>query len=66
MLGFKTIEDAKNAYLSNYSKDWYGFNKITGVSLDVFKKWLYRKHKQQKPFYDYSLIKINSNKKSTH
>ena len=59
MLGFKSIEDAKDAYLSNYSKDWKGFRDITGVSLLIFKKWLYRKHKQRKPFAEYVLIKKN-------
>lgn len=57
MLGFNSIKDAKNAYLSNYSKDWKGFKEITGVSLSIFKKWLYRKHKQRKPFAEYVLIK---------
>ena len=59
MLGFKSIKDAKKAYLSNYSKDWKGFRDITGVSLSIFKKWLYRKHKQRKPFAEYVLIKKN-------
>lgn len=56
MLGFKSIEDAKKGYLSNYSKDWKGFRDITGVSLDTFKRWLYRKHKQRKPFGEYIMI----------
>ena len=59
MLGFNSIKDAKEAYLSNYSKDWKGFKDITGVSLSIFKKWLYRKHKQRKPFAEYVLIKKN-------
>lgn len=53
MLGFKTAEDAKKAYLSNYSSDWKGFMKITGVSHETFKKWLYDGHRQRKPFYQY-------------
>lgn len=53
MLGFKTIEKAKSAYLSNYDKNWEGFKAITGVSVPVFKKWLYRQHKQRKPFSEY-------------
>lgn len=59
MLGFKSITDAKKAYLSNYSKNWEGFRDITGVSLRIFKKWLYRKHKQRKPFADYVIVKKN-------
>ena len=57
MLGFKSITDAKEAYLSNYSKDWEGFRDITGVGILTFKRWLYRKHKQRKPFADYVMIK---------
>lgn len=57
MLGFKSITDAKEAYLSNYSKDWKGFREITGVGILTFKRWLYRKHKQRKPFAEYVMIK---------
>lgn len=53
MLGFKSKEDAKKAYLSNYSPDWKGFMYITGVPVDVFKKWLYRGRKQRIPFAKY-------------
>lgn len=56
MLGFKSITDAKKAYMSNYSKDWKGFRDITGVGVLTFKRWLYRKHKQRKPFADYIMI----------
>lgn len=59
MLGFKSIEDAKEAYLSNYNDDWKGFRRITGVSLPIFKKWLYRAKKQRKPFYSYKIVKNN-------
>ena len=53
MLGFKTKEEAKEAYLSNFSKGWRGFGNITAVSLELFKKWLYRGSKQCKPFSEY-------------
>lgn len=56
MLGFNSKEHAKNAYLSNYSSDWDGFRSITKVSIKTFKKWLYRKHKQNKPFSEYYVI----------
>lgn len=64
MLGFKTAEDAKKAYHSNFSSDWKGFRTITTVSMDVFKKWLYRERKQRKPFSEYVFIqkkKLNEN-----
>lgn len=56
MLGFNSKEHAKNAYMNNYSSDWDGFRSITKVSIKTFKKWLYRKHKQNKPFSEYYII----------
>lgn len=53
MFCFNSEEEAKNAYLSNYEKDWKGFWKITEVSMDIFKKWLYDGYKQRKPFHQY-------------
>ena len=57
MLGFKSKKDAKKAYFANFSPGWDGFMSITGVSLKVFKKWLYRGRKQRQPFADYVEIK---------
>lgn len=37
MLGFKSEEQAKKAYLSCYEKGWKGFSHITEVSIDNFK-----------------------------
>ena len=56
MLGFNSKEEAKEAYLSNYSPDWTGFRDITSVSVKDFKKWLYRGRKQRQPFADYVYI----------
>ena len=53
MIGFNSKSEAKKAYLSNFDQSWNGFKAITGVSLKLFKKWLYRKHKQRKPFSEY-------------
>ena len=50
MLGFDSAEEAKRAYLSNYSKDWKGFKYITEVGIDEFKEWLYNGRKQMKAF----------------
>lgn len=63
MLGFDSKDEAKNAYLSNYSADWKGFMGITGVSLSTFKKWLYRGRKQRQPFADYVMIQNKKIKK---
>lgn len=56
MLGFLSKDEAKAAYMSNYSANWHGFMAITKVTIPIFKKWLYRGNKQQKPFKDYALI----------
>ena len=56
MLGFTSKEQAKAAYMSNYSPGWTGFRAITGVSLKHFKKWLYRGRKQRQPFADYVYV----------
>ena len=37
MYGFKSFEEAKQAYLSNYSKDWKGFRLIRLVDFPFFK-----------------------------
>ena len=57
MLGFDSKEEAKEAYLSNFSPNWKGFMGITAVSLKTFKKWLYRGRKQRQPFKDYVEIR---------
>ena len=56
MLGFSSKEEAKEAYMSNYSPDWKGFRDITSVNIKDFKKWLYRGRKQRQPFADYVYI----------
>ena len=43
--------------MSNYSKGWKGFRGITAVSIELFRKWLYRGAKQRKPFADYVNMK---------
>lgn len=56
MFGFSSKKEAKAAYFANYDTNWHGFMHITGVSLAVFKKWLYRGRKQRQPFADYVYI----------
>ena len=63
MLGFKTKESAKKAYLSNFDPKWDGFMAITEVDVDFFKKWLYDDLKQRKPFSKYvDVINLHENK----
>ena len=64
MLGFDNIKDAKNGYMSNYSRGWKGFGNITEVDEETFKTWLYDGKRQRKPFGEYKEIKesnINEN-----
>lgn len=68
MLWFSTEKKAKDAYLSNYEKNWKGFDRITEIDEETFKKWLYDGKKQRKPFYEYKDIekkvkkmKVNEN-----
>lgn len=64
MFGFSSKKEAKAAYFANFDSNWHGFMHITGVSLETFKKWLYRGRKQRQPFADYVEIqkrKLNEN-----
>lgn len=65
MIGYRDIDSAKNAYMSNYGKDWKGFRCITGVPITVFKDWLYRGRKQRKPFAEYAKIQQKQINEST-
>lgn len=67
MLGFDSKKEAKEAYLSNFDSTWKGFKTITGVSKSLFKKWLYNKRKQQKPFAEYvEVIRKKLNEQEEH
>ncbi len=63
MYGFDSIEDAKSAYLSNYSPDWKGLGAITEVSKDEFKKWIDSSKRKTKPFSEYKNVKKDSGEK---
>ncbi len=55
MYGFNSMEEAKEAYLSNYSEGWKIGN-VTEVSKEEFKKWVNSSHRKTKPFAEYSSI----------
>lgn len=57
MYGFATEEEARQAYLSNYSPGWKGLGAITHVSKEEFKKWVESSKRKTKPFADYKSIK---------
>ena len=58
MLGFNDEDDARNAYLSNYSEDWAKNRKIimTSTNLEDFEKWIDSSHRKTKPFAEYKSV----------
>ena len=59
MYGYESMDDAKKAYLSNYSEGWQGLGNITGASKDEFDKWLDTSKRKLKPFADYAKVKFS-------
>ena len=59
MYGYDSMDDAKKAYLANYSKGWQGLGNITGVSKNEFDKWLDTSNRKLKPFADYAKVKFS-------
>lgn len=57
MYGFNSIEEARTAYLSNYSEGWQGLGVITGTTKDEFQKWINSSHRKTKPFAEYKSVK---------
>ena len=59
MLGFNDEADAKDAYFSNYSKDWAEKHKIvmTPVNLEDFGKWIDSSYRKTKPFAEYKSVR---------
>ena len=53
MMGFNSVEEAKQGYLANYSRGWKGLGQITEVPVEDFKTWLYDGAKQRLPYGDY-------------
>ena len=58
MYGFNSMEEAKEAYLANYSPGWKGLGTITEVSKDEFKKWINSSRRKTKPFAEYKSVKV--------
>ena len=57
MYGFDSAEEAREAYLANFSEGWNGLGTITEVSKDEFKKWIESSHRKTKPFSEYKSVK---------
>lgn len=53
MVGFETEDQAREAYLSNYSEGWQGLGAITPMEHADFKKWVFSK-KTKRPVGDIS------------
>lgn len=58
MYGFNSLEEARDAYLSNYSEGWK-VGPITEVSKEGFKKWIDSSTRKGKPFGEYKSVKSN-------
>ena len=58
MYGFNSMEEARDAYLSNYSPGWK-VGPITEVSKDEFKKWIESSTEKRKAFSEYKSVKNN-------
>lgn len=63
MYGFDTLDEAKDAYLSNYSPGWKGLGVITCVSKETFKEWIDSSHRKTKPFADYKIVRERTDMK---
>ena len=59
MYGYDSMDDAKKAYLANYSDGWKGLGNITGVSKDEFDKWFDTSKRKLKPFAYYAKVKFS-------
>lgn len=64
MYGFASMDEAKEAYLSNYSPGWKGLGNITGVSKETFKEWIDSSHRKTKPFAEYKIAQEHVNLES--
>ncbi|WP_163321694.1 LPD5 domain-containing protein [Draconibacterium mangrovi] len=49
MLGFNSEQEAREAYLSNYSESWPGLGAITEMKKPDFKKWLGQNDRKKGP-----------------
>ena len=59
MYGFNSMDEAREAYLANFSEGWNGLGTITEVTKDEFKKWIDSSHRKTKPFSEYKSVKTD-------
>lgn len=60
MYGFSSVDEARDAYLANYSPGWKGLKNITEVSKEGFKKWIDSSKRKTKAFAEYKIAKDRS------
>ncbi|TGL58609.1 chromosome partitioning protein ParB [Leptospira jelokensis] len=59
MLGFTSVDSAKEGYLKNYETNWKGFGSIIPLTLEQFKEWL-EKGSQKEELKDLRLSFLKS------
>jgi len=57
MYGFNSLEEAKEAYLSNFEEGWK-VGVVSGVTKEEFKKWIESSVRKTKPFYEYKSVNV--------
>lgn len=57
MYGFNSLEEAKDAYLSNFEEGWK-VGVVSGVSKEEFRKWIESSVRKTKPFSEYKSVKV--------
>lgn len=58
MYGFNSLEEAKDAYLSNFEEGWK-VGVVSGVSKEEFRKWIESSVRKTKPFSEYKSVKVD-------
>lgn len=57
MYGFNSLEEAKEAYLSNFEEGWK-VGVVSGVSKEEFRKWIESSVRKTKPFSEYKSVNV--------
>lgn len=67
MYGFNSMDEAREAYLSNYENGWENrIMAITEVSKEDFKKWIGSSRRKTKAFSEYKYVKQDSAKQAAN
>lgn len=60
MIGFNSLDEARENYLKNYSEGWTGLGSITEVGLEEFRKWVDSSHRKTKAFAEYKSVRLDA------